>query len=65
MLITDANGDIDNITDVEMVMYTSDAMKVDYEDKGSMVKYLEQQRSEMYNIVERYRSKLRDFGCEL
>ena len=65
VLITDANGDIDNITDVEMVTYTSDAMKVDYEDKGSMVKYLEQQRSEMYNIVERYRSKLLDFGCEL
>lgn len=63
--ITDANGGIDNITDVEMVTYTSDAMKVDYEDKGSMIKYLEQQRSEMYNIVERYRSKLRDFGCEL
>ena len=48
-----------------MVTYTSDAMKVDYEDKGSMVKYLEQQRSELCNIVERYRAKLRDFGCEL
>jgi accessory colonization factor AcfC len=63
--ITDANGGIDNITDVEMVTYTSDMMKVDYQDKGSMVEYLEQQRSEMYNVVERYRAKLRDFGCEL
>lgn len=63
--ITDANGGIDNIADVEMVTYTSDAMKVDYEDKGSMVKYLEQQRSELCNIVERYRAKLQDFGCEL
>lgn len=63
--ITDANGGIDNITDVEMVTYTSDMMKVDFQDKGSMVEYLEQQRSEMYNIVERYRAKLRDFGCEL
>lgn len=63
--ITDMNGGIDNISDVEMVTYTSDMMKVDYQDNGSMVEYLEQQRSEMYNIVERYRAKLRDFGCEL
>lgn len=63
--ITDGNGGIDNITDVEMVTYTSEAMKVDYQDKGSMVEYLEQQRSEMYNVIERYRAKLRDFGCEL
>lgn len=63
--ITDGNGSIENITDVEMVTYTSDAMKVDYQDKGSMVEYLEQQRSEMYNVVERYRAKLRDYGCEL
>ncbi len=63
--ITDANGGIENIADVEMVTYTCDAMKVDYEDNSGMVEYLEQQRSELCNIVERYRAKLRDFGCEL
>ena len=63
--ITDMNGGIENIADVEMVTYTSDMMKVDYEDKGSMVEYLEQQRSELCNLLERYRAKLRDYGCEL
>ena len=63
--ITDANGGIENIADVEMVTYTSDMMKVDYQDKGSMVEYLEQQRSELCNLLERYRAKLRDYGCEL
>jgi len=65
VLITDANGGIENIADVEMVTYTSDMMKVDYQDKGSIVEYMEQQRRELCNIVERYRAKLRDFGCEL
>ena len=32
--ITDMNGGIENIADVEMVTYTSDMMKVDYQDKG-------------------------------
>lgn len=63
--ITDMNGGINNIADVEIVTYTSDTMKVDYQDKGSMVEYLEQQRSELRNLIERYRTKLRDFGCEL
>lgn len=63
--ITDGNGSIDNIVDVEMVTYTSDMMKVDYQDKGSMVEYLEQQCSELCNLLERYRAKLRDYGCEL
>ena len=63
--ITDANGGIENIADVEMVTYTSDMMKVDYQDKGSMVEYLEQQLSELCNLLERYRAKLRDYGCEL
>ena len=63
--ITDANGGIENIADVEMVTYTSDMMKVDYQDKGSMVEYLEQKRSELCNLLERYRAKLRDYGCEL
>ena len=63
--ITDVNGGIDNIADVEMVTYTSDMMKVDYQDKGSMVEFLEQQRSELRNLLERYRAKLRDYGCEL
>ena len=63
--ITDMNGGIENIADVEMVTYTSDMMKVDYQDKGSMVEYLEQQRSELCNLLERYRAKLRDYGCEL
>ncbi len=63
--ITDVNGGIDNIADVEMVTYTSDMMKVDYQDKGSMVEYLEQQRSELRNLLERYREKLRDYGYEI
>ena len=63
--ITDVNGGVDNIADVEMVTYTSDMMKVDYQDKGSMVEFLEQQRSELCNLLERYRAKLRDYGCEL
>ena len=63
--ITDMNGGIENIADVEMVTYTSDMMKVDYQDKGSMVEYLEQQRSELCNLLERYREKLRDYGYEI
>ena len=63
--ITDVNGGIENIADVEMVTYTSDMMKVDYQDKGSMVEYLEQQRSELCNLLERYREKLRDYGYEI
>ena len=63
--ITDGNGGLENIADVEMVTYTSDMMKVDYQDKGSMVEHLEQQHSELCNLLERYRAKLRDFGCEL
>ena len=63
--ITDWNGGIENIDNVEMVTYTSDMMKVDYQDKGSMVEYLEQQRSKLCNLLERYRAKLRDYGCEL
>ena len=63
--ITDVNGGIDNIADVEMVTYTSDMMKVDYQDKGSMVEYLEQQRSELCNLLERYRAKLREYGYEI
>ena len=63
--ITDANGGIGNIADVEMVIYISDMMNVGYQDKGSMVEYLEQQRSELCNLLERYRAKLRDYGCEL
>jgi hypothetical protein len=63
--ITDVNGGIDNIADVEMVTYTSDMMKVDYQDKGSMVEYLEQQRIELRNLLERYRAKLRDYGYEI
>ena len=63
--ITDGNGGIENSADVEMVTYTSAMMKVDYQDTGSMGEYLEQQRSELCNLLERYRAKLRDYGCEL
>lgn len=51
------------IQNVEAVIYTTS--QKDWEDKGSELEKLENDASEMSKIINRYRSKLRDFGCEL
>ena len=51
------------IQNVEAIIYTTS--QKDWEDKGSELEKLENDASEMSKIINRYRSKLRDFGCEL
>lgn len=65
------------IKDVESITYTTSGN--DWTDEGSAIKKLEEQlddqrklithlsnvRTDLMDTVDRYRSKLRDFGCEL
>jgi hypothetical protein len=51
------------IQNVESVIYTTSPK--DWEDEGSAIRKLEEQRSQYIDCINRLKAKLRDFGCEL
>ena len=53
------------IQNVEAVIYTNAAQPTEWEDEGSAIRKLEEQRSQYIDCIERLKAKLRDFGCEL